>query len=60
MIDRYSRCPEATPLAEIEATTVTEALAHRQTWISHFRTPEIITTDQGGQFEAEVFKAFTK
>ena len=45
-------------MADMKATTVAEALVH--TWILRFRTPEIITTDQGGQFEAELFKALTK
>ena len=58
MTDRYSRWPEATTMADMEATIVAKALVH--TWISRFGTPEIITTDQGGQFDAELFKALTK
>ena len=45
-------------MADMEATTVDEASVH--TWISPFGTAEIITTGQGCQFEAPLFKALTK
>jgi len=57
MIDRYSRWPEATPLADITAETV--ARAFYATWISRYSVPTIVTTDQGTQFEADLFKTLT-
>lgn len=57
MIDRYSRWPEAAPLTEISAEAV--ATAFYETWISRFGAPQIVTTDQGTQFEAELFRRLT-
>ncbi|GAB1862847.1 Galactose-1-phosphate uridylyltransferase [Camponotus japonicus] len=57
MIDRFSRWPEAIPLIEISADTV--ATAFYTHWIARFGSPHTITTDQGPQFEAAVFKALT-
>jgi len=57
MIDRFSRWPEAIPLCEISAETVTTAFYIH--WISRFGAPHTITTDQGPQFEAALFKALT-
>lgn len=57
MIDRYSRWPEATPLANITAETVANAFV--ATWVSRYGVPAVITTDQGTQFEAELFKTLT-
>lgn len=56
MMDRFTRWPEAVPLSNMEATTVTEAiLCH---WISRFGKPAIITTDQGRQFISQHFRSF--
>lgn len=55
MIDRFSRWPEAVPLVDVEATTVCRAFVDH--WISRFGTPETLTTDQGGQFESQLFTA---
>lgn len=45
MQDRYTRCPEEQPMADIKATICTEALC--QTWISPLRfQARITTTDQ--------------
>jgi len=57
MIDRFSRWPEAIPLTEIFAETV--ATAFYSHWVARFGTPRFITTDQGSQFEAALFKALT-
>jgi len=54
IIDRFSRWPEAIPLANIEAPTVAKALYNG--WIVRFGTPLRITTDQGTQFESRLFK----
>jgi len=54
MIDRFTRWPdEATPVQDA-AEQVAEAV---NTWIDHFSAPKTITTDQGTQFESQLFKA---
>ncbi|KMQ86125.1 copii coat assembly protein sec16-like protein [Lasius niger] len=57
MIDRFSRWPEAIPLTEISAETVSTAFYSH--WVARYGAPQTITTDQGPQFEATLFKALT-
>ena len=55
MIDRFSPWPEAVPLRDIETLSVCRAFIDQ--WISRYGAPETLTTDQGSQFEAQLFKA---
>lgn len=52
-IDRYTRWPEAYPLTNMSAHVVADKLVSQ--WFSRFGTPDIVTTDQGRQFESELF-----
>jgi len=56
MIDKFSRWPEVISLSEISAETITAFYTY---WVSRFGAPHIITTDQGLQYEAALFKALT-
>lgn len=53
MIDRFTRWPEVIPVPDITAATVAQAIIDG--WIARFGTPLKITTDQGRQFESEIF-----
>lgn len=54
MIDRATKWPEAIPIEDITAEKISDTFY--QSWISRFGCPAIITTDQGRQFESEIFK----
>lgn len=53
-IDRVSRWPEVWPMRSITAEEVADTFV--QGWISRFGVPSIITTDQGTQFESDLFR----
>ncbi|GFX85680.1 integrase catalytic domain-containing protein [Trichonephila clavipes] len=49
---------EAFPMPNIRAGTVADNIL--KGWISRFETPLVITTDQGPQFEAQLFQELSK
>ena len=55
MIDRFTRWPEAIPVTDITADTIAKAIY--EGWICRFGCPLTLTSDQGRQFESEVFKS---
>ncbi|GBN21475.1 Transposon Ty3-G Gag-Pol polyprotein, partial [Araneus ventricosus] len=57
-VDRFTRWPEAFPLQNQSASTVAEVFFSG--WISRFGVPEAITTDQGRNFESDLFHALAK
>lgn len=58
MIDRYTRWPEAIPIADMSADSVTKAFFSG--WVARFGAPAIVTTDQSSQFESTFFQALMK
>ena len=55
MIDRTTAWPEAIPIANCEAKTVAWVLVN--SWIKNWGVPSKIVSDQGKQFDGELFAA---
>lgn len=53
MIDRFTRWPEAVPIADVSAETITRTFIDR--WIALYGCPVTVTTDRGPQFTSSTF-----
>lgn len=58
MIDRATGWPEAIPVQNITAETVARVVL--ENWISRFGCPSKLTSDQGRQFESDLFNCLMK
>lgn len=54
MLDRATSWPEAIPVSDISANSVARVVY--ENWIVRFGCPLRLTSDQGRQFESEIFK----
>ena len=53
-VDRYTRWPEAIPMADATADSCARALLSG--WVSRFGVPLTIISDQGSQFESDLWR----
>ena len=56
-IDRYTRWPEATPMVDATAESCASPLLTG--WISHFGVAMTTTSDQGQQFQSDLWHSLT-
>ena len=56
IIDRYTKFPQAVPLAEITTENLINALLSH--WISIFGVPLALSSDRGSQFTSKLFQDF--
>jgi len=56
-VDRFTRWPESWPIDNMSTYAVAVTLTTQ--WIARFGVPDIVTTDQGRQFDSELFKSLT-
>ncbi|GBM16770.1 hypothetical protein AVEN_247418-1, partial [Araneus ventricosus] len=57
-VDRFTRWPEVSPIIDQKVNTLADTFYSG--WISSFRVPEVITTDQGRKSESDLFHSLTK
>ena len=57
-MDRATRWVEAHPLTTITAAAVAEAFLHA--WVARFGVPLLLITDQGRQFESNLFQCLSR
>ncbi|GBN51225.1 Retrovirus-related Pol polyprotein from transposon 17.6 [Araneus ventricosus] len=57
-VHRFTRWPETFPMIDLTANTIAEN--YYSGCISRFGVPEVITTDQGRNFEIDIFHSLTK
>lgn len=58
MIDRATHWMEVAPIPDMSAATIVDAFI--STWIARYGCPAVVTTDQGRQFESQLFQEFSK
>ena len=58
VIDRFTRWPEAIPIAQTDAATIGRAFALH--WVARFGVPSDITSDRGVQFTSEMWRALAE
>ena len=58
VIDRFTRWPEAIPLAKTNAASIGSAFALN--WVARFGVPVDITSERGPQFTSELWKALAE
>lgn len=58
IMDRFTRWPEAIPIAEASANTCARALVSQ--WVARFGIPSHITSDRGAQFTSKLWASMAK